>query len=87
MGVSTPSISRGSTRSEAPLLHRIKEFTSFADELARYPDVEGLLLRLRHGHNRDRHGWCDHPSHTYRWERHPCSSVRLADLVEQRRGR
>ena len=64
-----------------------EEFTSFADELARYPDVEGLLLRLRHGHNRDRHGWCDHPSHTYRWERHPCSSVRLADLVEQRRGR
>jgi hypothetical protein len=35
-----------------------EEFTSFADELARNPDVEGLLLRLRHGHNPDRHGWC-----------------------------
>ena len=45
-----------------------EEFTSFADELARNPDVEGLLLRLRHGHNPDRHGWCDHPSHTYRWD-------------------
>jgi len=63
-----------------------EEFTSFVDELSRNPDLEGLLLRLRHGHNPDRHGWCDHLSHTYRWERHPCSSVRLADLVEQRRG-
>ena len=61
-----------------------EEFTSFADELARNPDVEGLLLRLRHGHNPDRHGWCDHPSHTYRWERYPCSCVRLADMVGER---
>ena len=63
-----------------------EEFTSFVDELSRNPDLEGLLLRLRQGHSPDRHGWCDHPSHTYRWEHHPCSSVRLADLVEQRRG-
>ena len=28
-----------------------EEFTSFVDELSRNPDVEGLLLRLRHGHN------------------------------------
>ena len=62
-----------------------EEFRSFVDELARHPDLEGLLLRLRHGHDPDRHGWCDHPSHAHYWQRYPCSCVRLADLVEQRR--
>ena len=62
-----------------------EEFRSFVDELARHPDLEGLLLRLRRGHDPDRHGWCDHSSHAYCWERYPCSCVRLADLVEQRR--
>ena len=37
-----------------------------------------------HAHKADRHGWCDHPSHTYRWERYPCSCVRLADMVDER---
>jgi hypothetical protein len=60
------------------------EFTSFVDELARNPDLDGLLSRLRRGHHPDGHGWCGHPSHTYRWERYPCSCMRLADLVEQR---
>ena len=60
------------------------EFTSFVDELARNADLEGLLFRLRHGHRPDHQGWCDHPTHTYRWERYPCSCVRLADLVAQR---
>ena len=62
------------------------EFTSFMDELARNTDLDGILFRLRHGHHPDRHDWCDHPSHTYRWERYPCASVRLAELVEQRSG-
>jgi hypothetical protein len=62
-----------------------EEFRSFVDELARSSDLAGLLLRLRHGHHPDGHGWCGHPSHTYRWERSPCSFVRLADMVEQRK--
>jgi hypothetical protein len=37
-----------------------EEFRSFVDELARHPDLEGLLLRLRRGHDPDGHGWCDH---------------------------
>ena len=62
-----------------------EEFRSFVDELARNPDLEGLLFRLRRGHDPDRDGWCDHPSQAYCWERYPCSCVRLADMVEQRR--
>ena len=43
---------RGAPTPPASAQHRAdEEFTSFADELARNPDVEDLLLWLRHGHN------------------------------------
>lgn len=55
---------------------------SFADEMAQIPHALEMLDRLRRDHNSDRHGWCSHPTHAYRWERHPCSTLRLAALVE-----
>jgi hypothetical protein len=41
-----------------------------------------MLMRLRDGHEPDRHGWCGHPAHTHHWERYPCFTHRLADLVD-----
>jgi len=61
--------------------------SSFVDELAHTPDVSALLARLRRGHYPDRSGWCYHPGHAQRWERYPCSAVRLADMAEQRMAR
>ena len=55
---------------------------SFAHEMAQLPDAPHMLERLRNGHESDQHGWCSHPTHAYRWERHPCATLRLADLVE-----
>ncbi|HWM05225.1 MAG TPA: hypothetical protein VNP92_23040 [Actinophytocola sp.] len=62
-------------------------FMSFVRELARSPQVLHILTGLRDGHQPDPHGWCNHPSHTHRWEPHPCSSLRLAELVEDDRYR
>jgi len=55
---------------------------SVADEMALIPCAPEMLHRLRRDHDPDRHGWCSHPTHAYRWERHPCATLRLADLVE-----
>ena len=55
---------------------------SFADEMAQVPHAPEMLHSLRRDHDPDRHGWCSHPTHAYRWERHPCATLRLADLVE-----
>jgi hypothetical protein len=55
-------------------------FRSFVRELARSPQGPDMVGRLRQGHEPDRHGWCRHPAHAYRWERYP--TLRLADLVE-----
>jgi hypothetical protein len=55
-------------------------FRSFVRELARSPQGPDMVGRLRQGHEPDRHGWCPHPAHAYRWERYP--TLRLADLVE-----
>jgi hypothetical protein len=57
-------------------------FRSFAHELALSPQTPDILDRLREGHEPDLHGWCSHPAHAHRWERHPCTMLRLADLVE-----
>jgi hypothetical protein len=40
-----------------------------------------MLDRLKRGHLPDPDGWCEHPAHAHRWERFPCSTRRLADLV------
>ena len=50
--------------------------------MAQIPHAPEMLHRLRRDHDPDRHGWCSHPTHAYRWERHPCAILRLADLVE-----
>ena len=50
--------------------------------MAEIPAVPETLHRLRRDHESDPHGWCSHPTHAYRWERHPCATLRLADLVE-----
>jgi hypothetical protein len=55
---------------------------SFAREMAQIPQAQEMLQRLRENHEPDQHGWCSHPTHAYRWERHPCATLRLADLVE-----
>ncbi|NMH98597.1 hypothetical protein [Pseudonocardia acidicola] len=70
-------MSRGSAR---PLPDDV--FRSFVRELAARTDKLDMLGRLRRGHQPDRHGWCEHPEHAHRWERHPCPVLRLADLVE-----
>jgi hypothetical protein len=58
-------------------------YEAFVAELAAGPDSVRLLKRLRSGHRPDEFGWCAHHSHSYRWERFPCSTLRLAGLVEQ----
>jgi hypothetical protein len=55
---------------------------SFAHEMAQLPEAHEMLQRLRKDHEPDHHGWCSHPTHAYRWERYPCPTLRLADLVE-----
>ena len=57
-------------------------FASFVQELARSPQRSHILTRLTDGHHRDPHGWCDHPAHDHRWERHPCAALRFAEWVE-----
>ena len=57
-------------------------FRTFVSELAASWQKSEMLDRLRQGHGPDRHGWCSHPAHAHRWERHPCAVVRLAYLVE-----
>lgn len=52
--------------------------------MAQIPHALDVLHRLRQDHDPDQHGWCSHPTHAYRWERHPCATLRLADLVEGR---
>lgn len=65
--------------SSAPLDAR----TAFALELAAHPDHHDITARLRTGHEPDGYGWCRHGAHAHRWEHHPCSVVRLADLVDR----
>jgi hypothetical protein len=57
-------------------------FGAFVRELALFPQGPDMLDRLRKGHAPGRHGWCSHPAHAHRWERYPCTILRLADLVE-----
>ena len=57
-------------------------FESFVRELARSPQRSHILTHLTEGHHKDRHGWCNHPAHAHRWERHPCSTLQLANLVD-----
>ena len=57
-------------------------FASFVRELARSPQRSHILTRLEGGHHPDPHGWCSHPAHDHRWERHPCATLRLAEWVE-----
>jgi hypothetical protein len=66
-----------------PVVHHLADevFRSFVHEFARSPQRSEMLDRLRHGHVPDPHGWCEHPAHAHRWERFPCSTRRLADLV------
>lgn len=56
--------------------------SSFVYEVAHNPRAQEMLQRLRQDHAPDRHGRCTHPTHAYRWERHPCATLRLADVVE-----
>jgi len=58
-------------------------YGSFVRELAASPGRTTLLARLRLGHEPDEFGWCRHPSHGHRWERHPCPTLLLAQQVEQ----
>jgi hypothetical protein len=58
-------------------------YMSFVRELAASPERASLLVRLRLGHEPDEFGWCGHPGHAHHWERHPCATLRLAQLVEQ----
>lgn len=58
-------------------------YESFVAELAAGPGHAELLGRLVAGHVADDRGWCAHPSHSHRWEAHPCPVVRLARLVER----
>jgi hypothetical protein len=62
--------------------HPAEVFRSFVRELALSPQGPDMLSRLRQGHEPDRHGWCSHPTHAHRWERHPCAMLQLAALVE-----
>jgi hypothetical protein len=57
-------------------------YRAFVHELANLPTRAELLGRLGSGHHPDRHGWCNHPTHAHRWERHPCWVVQLVNLVE-----
>ncbi len=57
-------------------------FASFVHELARSPQRSLILTRLTDGHHPDPHGWCGHPAHDHRWERHPCAALRFAEWVE-----
>ena len=57
--------------------------TAFARELACHPDHHAITVRLRAGHDPDQHGWCRHGAHSHHGEHHPCSVVRLADLVDR----
>ena len=61
-------------------------YGSFVRELAASPERASLLARLRLGHEPDEFGWCTHPGHTHHWERHPCPTLLLAQLVEQNGG-
>ena len=58
-------------------------YESFVAELAAGPGRAELIDRLVAGHEPDARGWCAHPSHSHRWEAHPCTAVRLARLVER----
>jgi hypothetical protein len=51
-------------------------------ELAQNPDQAALLAGLRTGHDPDQDGWCRHPAHAHRWERHPCWILQLIDVIE-----
>ena len=57
-------------------------FESFVRELARSPQRSHILTQLTEGHHSDPHGWCSHSAHAHRWERHPCSTLRLANVVD-----
>ena len=57
-------------------------FASFLRELARSPQRSHILTRLKTGHLPDPQGWCSHPAHDHRWQRHPCPTLRLAQCVE-----
>ena len=59
-------------------------YGSFVRELAASP--ERVLARLRLGHEPDEYGWCGHPGHAHHWERHPCPTLLLAQLVEHNGG-
>jgi len=61
-----------------------ERYRSFVHELALSPQRSALLGRLRQGHEPDVFGWCSHFSHAHHWERHPCSTLRLADHVDRR---
>ena len=60
---------------------------SFVRELVASPERASLLARLMRGHEPDEFGWCSHPGHSHHWERHPCTTLLLAQLVEQDGGR
>ncbi len=66
-----------------PVVRRLADevFRSFVHEFVRSPQRSEMLDRLKHGHLPDPDGWCEHPAHSHRWERFPCSTRRLADLV------
>ena len=53
-------------------------------ELAASPERAGLLPLLRLGHEPDEFGWCSHPGHAHHWERHPCPTLLLAQLEQNR---
>lgn len=57
-------------------------YVAFLRELAAVPDRSGLTDRMEAGHEPDPHGWCRHAAHSHRWERHPCSTLRLVALLE-----
>ena len=71
-GTATSSSTRSGTTSET--------FRAFIDVLA--AGTADLLTRMKLGHEPDEHGWCRHTTHEYRWESHPCSVLRLAQLAE-----
>jgi hypothetical protein len=62
--------------------HPADVFQSFVRELALSQQRAAMLERLRQGHEPDRHVGAATP-HSHRWERHPCATLRLADLVEE----
>jgi hypothetical protein len=60
-----------------------ERYRSFVHELTLSPQRSALLARLRDGHEPDIHDWCSHSGHAHHWERHPCSTLRLADHVDR----